>query len=117
MRQLFELLPRIIAPAVALAILIVAPMWLMPGKMEIKGAISGNMTPAVMMVMALSNAIIAISYASIPFFLVIFVRKRKDMPFTWIIFLFGLFILACGNHPCHARDWPLVAGKLGAGNC
>ena len=98
MRQTLELVPRIIAPAVALAILIVGPMLLMPaGSMEIKGANPGNMTPLLMMVMALSNAIIAISYASIPIFLIVFIRKRKDMPFTWIIFLFGLFILACGT--------------------
>ena len=109
-RQALELLPRIIAPAFCLAILIIAPMWLMPGKMEIKGAISGNMTPLIMMVMAISNAIIAISYASIPFFLIVFVRKRKDMPFTWIIFLFGLFILACGStHIMHVIGiwWPV----------
>ena len=97
-RQSLGLLPRIIAPAICLAVLIVAPMVFMPGtNMEIKGANTGNMTPLLMMVMALSNAIIAISYASIPFFLIIFVRRRKDMPFTWIIFLFGLFILACGT--------------------
>jgi len=96
-RQSVELLPRIIAPAICLAILIIAPMWLMPGKMEIKGALSGTMTPVLMMVMALSNAIIAVAYGSIPIFLIVFVRKRKDMPFTWIIFLFGLFILACGS--------------------
>jgi len=85
-------------------------MWLMPGTMEIKGALSGTMTPALMMVMALSNAIIAISYLSIPFFLIIFTRKRKDMPFTWIIFLFGLFILACGStHIFHVIGlwWPV----------
>jgi len=88
---------------IALAILIIGPMLLMPaGSMEIKGANPGNMTPLLMMVMALSNAIIAISYASIPFFLIVFIRKRKDMPFTWIIFLFGLFILACGaTHITH----------------
>jgi len=110
LRQSVELLPRIIAPAVCLAILIIAPMWLMPGTMEIKGALSGTMTPALMMVMALSNAIIAISYLSIPFFLIIFTRKRKDMPFTWIIFLFGLFILACGStHIFHVIGlwWPV----------
>ncbi len=109
-RQSFELLPHIIAPAVALAILIILPMVLMPGKMDIEGANSENMTPLVMMVMALSNAIIAISYASIPFFLIVFVRKRKDMPFTWIIFLFGLFILACGTtHIMHVIGlwWPV----------
>lgn len=110
LRQSLELLPHIIAPAVALAILIILPMVLMPGKMDIKGANSGNMTPLVMMVMALSNAIIAISYASIPFFLIVFARKRKDMPFTWIIFLFGLFILACGTtHIMHVIGlwWPV----------
>lgn len=97
-RQTIELLPRIVLPAVCLALLIIGPMILMPGaRMEIKGTNPGTMTPFLMMVMALSNALIAISYASIPFFLVVFVRKRKDMPFTWIIFLFGLFILACGT--------------------
>lgn len=111
LRQSLELLPRIIAPAVALAILIIGPMVFMPdANMEIQGANSGNMTPLLMMVMALSNALIAISYASIPFFLIVFVRKRKDMPFTWIIFLFGLFILACGTtHIMHVIGlwWPV----------
>jgi len=96
-RQALELLPRIIAPAAALAVLIILPMVIMPGKMEIRGAITGNMTPALMMVMAIANALIAVSYASIPFFLIIFVKKRSDMPFSWVIFLFGLFILACGT--------------------
>ena len=98
LRQAVSLIPRIIAPACALAILIIGPMVFMPGaNMEIQGANQGTMSPLLMMVMALSNALIAISYASIPFFLIVFVRKRKDMPFTWIIFLFGLFILACGT--------------------
>jgi len=83
----------------------------MPGTtMEIKGANAGTMTPVLMMVMALSNALIAISYASIPFFLIVFLRKRKDMPFTWIITLFGLFILACGStHIFHVIGlwWPV----------
>lgn len=110
LHQSIELLPRIIAPAVALAILIIAPMVFMPGKMVIRGAIAGNMTPFLMMVMAISNALIAVSYASIPFFLIVFVRKRKDMPFTWVIFLFGLFILACGTtHIIHVIGlwWPV----------
>jgi len=96
-RQAIDMLPKVIIPFLALAILIVLPMVFMPGSMEIQGAITGEMTPVLMMVMALSNALIAIAYSSIPFFLIVFVRKRKDMPFTWIIFLFGLFILACGT--------------------
>jgi len=97
-RQILELVPRIILPAVALLILITFPMLFMSEKkMVIEGAIANNMTPFLMMVMALSNALIAVSYASIPFFLIVFVRKRKDIPFTWIFLLFGLFILACGT--------------------
>jgi P-type Cu+ transporter len=109
-RQTIGLLPRIVAPVLALAILIIAPMVFMPGNMEIRGANTGNMTPFLMMVMAISNALIAVSYASIPFFLIVFVRKRKDMPFTWVIFLFGLFILACGTtHIFHVIGlwWPV----------
>lgn len=110
-RQSLELIPRIIAPAVALAIVIIGPMIFMSGTdMEIQGANSGNMTPFLMMVMALSNALIAVAYASIPFFLIVFLRKRKDMPFSWIIFLFGLFILACGTtHIVHVIGlwWPV----------
>ena len=111
-RQAWELLPRVVAPALALAALIVAPMLGMPGGMDIQGAKAGNMSPLLMMVMAIANALIAVSYASIPFFLVVFVKKRKDMPFSWVIVLFGLFILACGTtHVTHvvglwwAVDW------------
>jgi Cu+-exporting ATPase len=109
-RQSAELLPRIIAPAITLTALIILPMIFMPGKMEIKGVNASNMSPVLMMVMAIANAVIAVSYASIPFFLIVFVRKRKDMPFTWIIFLFGLFIMACGTtHIMHVIGtwWPV----------
>ncbi len=86
----------VIATAIALAILIIVSMLIMFGKIEIRGASAGNMTPFLMIVMVLANALITISYSSILFFLIVFVRKRKNMPFTWMIFLFGLFILACG---------------------
>ncbi len=101
-RQALELIPRVLLPAAALAALIILPLLFMPGKMEIRGANPGTMSPLLMMVMAFANALIAISYASIPFFLIVFIRKRKDIPFTWVFFLFGLFILACGtNHFLH----------------
>jgi Cu+-exporting ATPase len=102
LRQCLELLPRILAPVGALAILIVGPMLSMPGAMEIQGANAGNMSPLLMMVMAVSNGLIAVSYASIPIFLVIFILKRKDVPFSWVVVLFGAFILACGTtHVVH----------------
>ena len=97
LHQAMDLVPRIIAPMAALAVLIIAPMLIMPGTMEIRGANAGNMSPLLMMVMAISNALIAISYASIPIFLIVFIRKRKDLPFSWVLVLFGLFILACGT--------------------
>jgi Cu+-exporting ATPase len=110
LRQSVGLLPHIVLPAVSLAALIILPMVFMSESMDIRGTNAGTMSPALMMVMALSNALIAISYASIPFFLIVFVRKRKDMPFTWVIFLFGLFILACGaTHVVHVIGlwWPV----------
>ena len=44
-----------------------------------------------------SDLLIAIAYYSIPAMLIYFVRKRKDLPFQGIFFLFGAFILACGT--------------------
>lgn len=45
----------------------------------------------------ISDASIALAYYSIPIALIYFVRKRKDLPFNWIFFLFGAFIIACGT--------------------
>ena len=109
-RQFLELTPRILAPAAALTVLIVVPLLTMPGGMEIKGANAGTMTPLLMMVMALANGVIAVSYACIPVFLVVVIRKRKDIPFSWVFVLFGAFILACGTtHVVHVLGlwWPV----------
>jgi cation transport ATPase len=59
LNQALELLPRIIVPAVALAILIIAPILLMPGKMKIRGANAGNMTP--LLICALISVITAVT--------------------------------------------------------
>ncbi|MFT3787054.1 MAG: ATP-binding protein [Tepidisphaeraceae bacterium] len=45
----------------------------------------------------LSDALIAAAYYSIPFALVYFVRRRRDLAFSWMFWLFALFILACGT--------------------
>ncbi len=45
----------------------------------------------------LSDSFIAIAYYSIPIGLVYFVRKREDLPFKWIFWLFSLFIIFCGT--------------------
>lgn len=45
----------------------------------------------------LSDALIALSYYSIPITLVYFIRQRKDIPFQNIFLLFGAFIISCGT--------------------
>lgn len=44
-----------------------------------------------------SDAIIALSYFSIPITLLYITRKRKDLPFSWVFVLFAAFIIACGS--------------------
>lgn len=45
----------------------------------------------------LSDLLIAIAYYSIPLTLFYFVRRRRDLPFTWVFLLFSAFIVACGT--------------------
>lgn len=109
-RRGLALVPRVLSPAAALAALIVVPMLAMADGAEIRGTLPGTMTPALMMVMAIANGVIAVSYASIPIFLVVFKVRRKDLPFSWVLVLFGLFILACGTtHFVHVLGlwWPV----------
>ncbi|WP_296535601.1 ATP-binding protein [Rhizorhabdus sp.] len=52
--------------------------------------------PRLVWTMAISDALIAIAYFSIPIALVTFIRKRRDIAFGGIFWLFALFITACG---------------------
>jgi PAS domain S-box-containing protein len=52
--------------------------------------------PALVWLHVVSDALIALAYTSIPFTLVYFVRKRRDIPFHWMFLCFGMFIVACG---------------------
>ncbi len=45
----------------------------------------------------LSDSLIALAYYSIPLTLSYFVRRRRDLPFTWVFLLFSAFIVACGT--------------------
>ncbi|MEH2064638.1 MAG: ATP-binding protein [Nostoc sp.] len=67
----------------------------------------------------ISDATIALAYYSIPFLLIYFISKRKDVPFNGVFLLFGAFIIACGTG--HLMDiWTLwhpdywIAGTLKA---
>jgi len=44
-----------------------------------------------------SDLLIAVSYFTIPFTLLYFVRRRRDIPFNWMVVCFAIFIVACGT--------------------
>jgi PAS domain S-box-containing protein len=52
--------------------------------------------PGLVWLHVVSDGLTAVSYTTIPFTLVYFARRRKDIPFNWMFMLFGLFIVACG---------------------
>jgi PAS domain S-box-containing protein len=52
--------------------------------------------PQIVWVNVVSDSLIALSYLTIPFSLVYFLRKRTDLPFRWMFGMFGLFIVGCG---------------------
>src|SRR5258707_4443234 len=61
-----------------------------------------------------ADALIGISYFSMPIALLYFARKRPDFAFSWVLFFFGIFLLACGTtlffsiwtlwHPTYVLD-------------
>ena len=53
--------------------------------------------PGLLWLHVLSDSIIAIAYFTIPFALIYFIAKRRDLAFRGIFFLTGAFILACGT--------------------
>jgi PAS domain S-box-containing protein len=53
--------------------------------------------PEIVWLHAISDSLITLSYFVIPITLLVFVRKRRDLPFHWMFFMFGLFIFGCGS--------------------
>jgi PAS domain S-box-containing protein len=54
-------------------------------------------TPELLWTFVISESVIVLAYFSIPFALLYFVRKRKDLQFNWMFKLFSVFIFACGT--------------------
>jgi PAS domain S-box-containing protein len=52
--------------------------------------------PDLLTLHAASDGLIALAYTSIPFALVYFARRRRDVPFNGVFLLFATFIVACG---------------------
>ena len=53
--------------------------------------------PGILWLHVVSDALIAVAYYSIPVALFYFVRHRRDLPFSWVFYLFCGFIFACGT--------------------
>ena len=75
--------------------------------------------PGLVWLHVISDTLIASSYFTIPFTLLWFVRKRRDLPFGWMFGLFGTFLVSCGAthlmevwNRGHAEYW--LAGVLKA---
>jgi PAS domain S-box-containing protein len=53
--------------------------------------------PGVLWLHVVSDALITLAYFSIPFTLLYFVVKRRDLQFNWMFVCFAVFIIACGT--------------------
>jgi anti-sigma regulatory factor (Ser/Thr protein kinase) len=53
--------------------------------------------PKILIAQITADAIIALAYFSIPVFLIWVVRKRGDLPFSWVFWMFAIFIVSCGT--------------------
>ena len=61
---------------------------------------------------AVSDGVIALSYFSIPAALIYYARRRQEQEFSWLLFLFGGFIVSCGA--THLLDlWTLWVPDYG----
>jgi PAS domain S-box-containing protein len=52
--------------------------------------------PGILALHVVSDSFIAMAYATIPFTLLYFVRRRRDLQFNWMFVCFAVFIIACG---------------------
>jgi signal transduction histidine kinase/ActR/RegA family two-component response regulator len=53
--------------------------------------------PGILALHVIADSLIALAYLSIPFTLLYFVRRRRDLRFTWMFVCFAVFIVACGT--------------------
>jgi PAS domain S-box-containing protein len=53
--------------------------------------------PGVLWLHVISDATIGVSYYGLPVVILYFIRKREDLPFQAVFYLFGAFILLCGT--------------------
>lgn len=83
------LLAALVAATIAAAVLA-------PNSSLLPHAICLTSDPALLTLHGVSNVLIAAAYFSIPLGMVLYLRRRPDLPMRWLFGLFGLFIVACG---------------------
>lgn len=54
-------------------------------------------TPTLLWLYLLGGGLIASAYFSIPIALWYYARRRRDLPYRWLVVLFATFIIACGS--------------------
>ncbi|HMD96803.1 MAG TPA: PAS domain S-box protein [Terriglobia bacterium] len=52
--------------------------------------------PKLIWLHVVSDGLIFAAYQSIPFTLIYFARRRRDLPYRWMFWCFGAFIVSCG---------------------
>ena len=53
--------------------------------------------PALIWTHVLSDLLIGLAYFSIPVVLAVFLTRRRDVAFGWVVWMFAAFIMACGT--------------------
>lgn len=59
-------------------------------------AVCGSWTEGEVLLNNVADLAVALAYLVIPFILTRLQRRRRDLPFSWILVVFGLFIITCG---------------------
>ncbi len=54
-------------------------------------------SPEILWLQVTSDALIGLSYYVIPIILFYFIQRRREVPFSWMFFLFAAFIFSCGT--------------------
>jgi signal transduction histidine kinase/CheY-like chemotaxis protein len=59
-------------------------------------AVCGSWTRGEVLLNNISDFLVALAYVSIPVMLVVFGRRRRDIPLSWMSIVFAAFIFSCG---------------------
>jgi signal transduction histidine kinase len=87
-----------VATAATAGLLLLAGIWFQSrlGDRLLPHAFCISASEPLMLLHLFSDGLIAFAYLAIPWALLNIVRKRADIPFGWMAWVFGAFIVACG---------------------